>query len=262
MERKHLLKQLIESAKQSSDLNKYYIGTGNPNADILIIGKEPAIDKKNTEQHKIEILNNVENWDRDLQKNQVEIDNWNENNYSPLYPYKGQILKINKTNTNNVGTSQTWCNYQKLANMIYGNENNTFIDFHEKIFLTELSSIPNKNTKDAKKDAKFKEEIEFRKEVLKSEFFDSFRIVIVNACDKEYITGESLCETFGVQFPKVGGQHDFFHNNTKQSYWIHNSIKVTPKLVIHTRQLSNFVLSDLIDGIANEVKNSGLLELK
>ena len=53
-------RQAIEVAKKK----KLFVGTGNPNAKILLIGKEASIDEKiYPEQHKLEFINNISDWE-------------------------------------------------------------------------------------------------------------------------------------------------------------------------------------------------------
>lgn len=117
MNKLDLLKDLIEDKKFQSDKEDFkYIGTGNPEAKILIIGKECSIHDNAEDQKKREITNNFEFW-----KNFVSgAKDKNQNGYSPLYPYKGQKLLIRNSRTgDNGGTSLTWCKYQKLVNLIF-----------------------------------------------------------------------------------------------------------------------------------------------
>lgn len=105
----------IELVKAAKDIN-FYIGTGNPQAKILIIGKEAAINKldnKGKLQYTREFENNISDWERDKEKNPSQIANWDLTNYSPLYPYKGQQFKVDQNE--NGGTSRTWYNYQNFA---------------------------------------------------------------------------------------------------------------------------------------------------
>lgn len=248
------LKRLIKESQKitdNSELEKYYIGTGNLNSNILIIGKEASINL-NTEtglsQYQREIINNTTDWARDFDKKQTEIENWNGENYSPLYPYKNQSFKISNydkciakndfTNHNN-GTSRTWYNYQKIHNLI-NKEDSKVINFHENFFLTELNSCPSRETRNANTKS-----LEFRKEYLMSEFFQKFPIVIIaglgylNTKENE----NEIKKIFNVEDAedaKVGSLHKI---------WIHYS-KDRRKIVINTRQLSSYISNDLLKAIS------------
>src|SRR5690554_770419 len=119
MNRLELFYEMLDEAKECG-IN--YIGTGNPLSQILIIAKEPSLDKNKTQDKgNIELLNkNLELWQRDKHKILEEIPYRGE--FSPLYPYKGQELKKDNRK-NNWGTSVTWMNYQKLYNQIFPSSN-------------------------------------------------------------------------------------------------------------------------------------------
>lgn len=121
------------------------------------------------------------------------------------------------------------------------------ITFVENVFTTELSALPAKNTNDAKKQIKFKEELEKRKEVFfKSDFIQNFPIVIIFASDSKYI------ETY------PGEVQNLFNVNfvreeiiEKHKLWLHSSKNEgKPKLLIHTRQLTNSISTGLIESLA------------
>lgn len=130
-----------------------YIGIGNPNAKILIIGKEPAIyQTQNKMQYENEILGNAifleDNVKDDFGQSCVE-NFFDVGKLNPLYPYKGQVFK--KDRNVNKGTSPTWYNYQKIINLIKSNKlNSESIDFHEYCFSTDFSTATAKNRHVAK----------------------------------------------------------------------------------------------------------------
>lgn len=234
-----------ENFKKAINLNTY-LGTGNPNSKILIVGKEVATDVEEGENKELENKNleafnsNGTDWLSNVQENvkQNDIPNWKfenkENN--PLYAFKG--VQINKG-------GHTWRKYQKLNDYIFDKNQNKEINFQEEFFITEMSVLPAKTTGKAQKKADFNEKLQERKEsFFNSDFIQDFPIVIL-ACGN-YIIGSEITKTFNVHFTEEKG-------TDRQKYWIHwNSDKT--KLVIHTRQLSANVSDDLLLGIANEVK--------
>ena len=246
MERITLFKEMLVQA----EINNFYIGTGNPNADILIIGKEisidPKIDKGNM-QCQTEIANNIMHWKRDVGKNQKDIENYNDSNYSPLYPYKGQKLIID--NDKNGGTSRTWYNYQKLYNLIYPENKKDIITFHENVFITELNDSPSLKTKDANKDSLAKRKLFIKN----SDFFKSFSVVIIAGLGYFKISKKAneIEDIFSVTCISKKSSD----NNPNQNYWIHHG-NCSPKLLINTRQLSMNVTDALLKEIAEEIKKS------
>ena len=245
-------RNLIDNLSQHDVSDEFkFIGTGNPLAKILIIGKEVAIDKdKNPDVYKKEILNNFNDWNNLVDFNLDTIKDKDWYNYSPLYPYKGQEFKIINKENNNAGTSRTWYNYQKILKFITEGTDNKFIDFHKNIFITEVNSSPSLKTADANRDS-----IKFRKEhLLSSDFFQNFPIVIISGIGYfNIIDGNNEIENiFDVEF-----KEQKFANFSSQPYWIHFN-KDRTKIVINTHQLSIGISDKLLKDIANEIKEPNL----
>lgn len=208
-----------------------YIGLGNSNAKILFIGKEAGAEIETEMFH-----GNSKSWKE------------KEFNYSEKYvPKEAKFRNLN----------HTWQRYQKLYDCILSTLNIEFdkedkyeINFVENIFTTEFSNLHAPNTKDAKKQENFSKELKLRKDVFfKSKFIEQFPIVVIFASDNKYIetySGE-VCELFNVKFDKL-------HNeNAKDKIWIHSETQndKNPKLIIHTRQLTNRITAELIPNICN-----------
>jgi len=254
MDRIKKFKDLIDNLDKNCPAGKEdfkYIGTGNPNANILIIGKETAVN--DIEQQRREMTDNFLFW-----KERVKINDLNpqkapnffsSNEYIPLYPYKGQVFKLD--NGENRGTSRTWFNYQKLYNNIYNKEGNQNIDFHENIFITEVNSTPSKKTKDADTSS-----IEFRKEnILKSDFIEDFPVIIISGVGYFEIsnTKNEVVEIFDIDFT----EKKLAENKESQPYWIHWN-KDKSKILINTYQLSMGIADKLLEEVAELIKQSGL----
>jgi hypothetical protein len=245
------LKKLIKILEKDDECLKNrgykYIGTGNPNANILIVGKETSIASNSREQMEREMEKNFIQWKNNLKKDDLgksEIKEHDWANPNPLYPYKGQLLKID--DGHNFGTSRTWYNYQKLINGIFNTPKNEKIDFHEKVFITETNSSPSAKTKNADTSS-----VKFRKDkLLKSEFIKSFHVVILAGVGY-YEIDESKNEVesvYGVTFAEkrlAGGKEN-------QPYWIHYS-EDKKKLLINTRQLSINVSNVLLQEVASTI---------
>lgn len=226
-----------------------YIGTGNPLSKILIIGKEAAISVGNEQYHR-EITNNIDFWLNINHFNQRELKERN-NEYNPLYPYKGQSLKKDNKKGNG-GTSTTWMNYQKLYNYIFDTPTNNEINFHEGTFLTEVNSTPSKKTSDAETQS-----IKSRKKYFfNSSYIRSFPITIISGVGYFKITEKinEIEQIFSVNF----NHKKYANNNSKQPYWIHWNEEKT-KILINTYQLSFNVSNKLLEEIAIEIRNSNLL---
>ncbi|RMB56345.1 hypothetical protein EAX61_14765 [Dokdonia sinensis] len=224
-----------------------YIGTGNPNSQILIVGKEVATDIEDGKHKELEVKNlesfnkNNIDWLQNINNNvsQIDIPVWrmeNDDN-NPLYAFKGASI---------TKEGHTWRKYQKLNDYIFDKISNEVINFQENIFITEMSTLPAKTTGKAQKRAEFKQKLQERKETFfKSSFIQDFSIVVL-ACSN-YISGSEITDIFNVDFIEEKGRGT-------QKYWIHWN-KDKTKIVLHTRQLSANVSNDLLKGIAREVQH-------
>lgn len=247
---------MIYSDKFKNVLQKNtFIGTGNPNSSILIVGKEVATDIENSKNIDLEKQNlnnfnkNCQDWRKNVEYNfcQNDIPLWRlgskENN--PLYAFKGLKIKDIKS------AGHTWRKYQKLHNYIFLKKANSLLNFQEDFFITEMSILPSKTTRDAQKKTNFVRQLQIRKETFfKSDFIQNFPVVIL-ACSN-YISGEEIENIFSVKFTEQ-------HGTGTQKFWIHlNSDKT--KIVIHTRQLSANVSNNLLERIADEIRTSKVLK--
>ena len=218
-----------------------FIGYGNPNAKILILGKEAAIDAdENQQQRLLEIDKNVEAW-RKLIHGEIP------EGVNPLYPYKGQKYKVEIRGHQSGGTSRTWYQYQKLLNFIRNNWDNTEIDFHEYCFSSDLSTETALCSAKANKKAT-RLSIEKRSQMFALPFFRSFPIVIVACGHYQRDYHIDLEGIFQVKWDRKTLKEEGFWLN------IHREEGGTsPKLLIHTNQLS-MVSDELIKRIAEKVK--------
>ena len=167
----------------SDDIDSY-IGQGNPNSEILIIGREHGFSDET--QCDLEIRRNREQW---LQL--VEGRGFSELDYSPrtCFSYLGQEFRIGPKS---LGTSPTWFAYQKMVNALCPHDmkagrNAPLLDFFNYSFITEFStaSRPNNNKNTTQEIEATRISIERRTPLLSSAFFRSFPIVIL-ACGRYF----------------------------------------------------------------------------
>ena len=193
-------KLLIEFSQKEV---KHYIGLGNPNAKILIIGKECAHEEGSTSAQQ-ECSNNYNQWMKLVEKghgfiNEEEIPQWDGSweTFCPFAPYnKPQRFTIERKKGDKIisgagGTSATWYNYQKLINYIreLGKLDNpvniSTIDFYKDCFITELNEKCRVNNQGltAIERKKTKENIQKRFDLMKEtkSFWSHFETVIL-AC--------------------------------------------------------------------------------
>ncbi|MBP6436541.1 MAG: hypothetical protein KA288_03995 [Paludibacteraceae bacterium] len=223
----------------SNGVDKYYIGIGNPNAKILYVGKESAIDQDNTEG--LNLYNrNAADWKNHVVNNTCE----------PLFY---EVSKEHPFRKEKSWGKNTWSKYQKLTNNIFRREERpNYIDFLKEVFTTEINDSPNKNTSSANKGT-----LNERKQLLKdSKFIQCFPVVVL-ACSN-YIQNNDeqreINEIFNVRYS--GGGKSFSKGNW---YYLHYSDDKT-KLVIHTRQLSTNVKKELLDEVGEAIRKHLNLE--
>lgn len=218
--------KLIDDCEQ----NNQYVGLGNPNANLLIVGKEAGMPIGSKLTH-----GNAESWKK-------------KNEYHKSYFPKEEKLK---------NGNHTWQKYQLLYEKIVkeSKKQDYEITFVENVFTTELSNLSAPTTNEAKKIKNFKENLVKRKKKFwNNDFIQKFPIVIITSSDNQYIEtyqGE-VCELFDVNF------HEEITFNQSGKIWVHyadKDKKTYPKLVIHTRQLTNGASNELIERIAEIVSD-------
>ena len=230
MDREQLFEEFITNCENSKPIQ--FPGQGNPNKDILIIGKESTDVTDGLILDKIRLCR-----DKIMRDAPREIKQSND----------------------------TWMNYQHLCDLIYRRKSNypNYWDFEKECaFTTELNNNPSKRTSNPNKETK--KAIAKRLKLFKeSDFIQSFPVVIL-ACSN-YITnhGEGdnrqIDGTFNVEYDgeNNGGEHYFTSMNR---FFTHHNIvdtkffKAGEKLVIHTRQLSQNIKEDMLIDMAKVIR--------
>ena len=185
------LKRLID------DLTKMgiqpFIGYGNPDAEILIVGKECA-EEDETRLEKF-VTHNFCQWKESFEghgfsyKHAGEPYDFEHGNFHPVYPFFKQHNKIHRRKENDGRTSSTYFYYQRLIDKVRSGNAEKFvpapyIDFFKDCFITELNDICRRNDNGLVKDEheEIKRHIRARFEWMrKTNFFNQFKVVIL-AC--------------------------------------------------------------------------------
>lgn len=143
-------------------VDKYFVGTGNPNAPILFIGKESTISSKNHTEIKW-YSQNAHDWQKHILENTCETLEYD----------------VNETHVLRKGWGKnTWSKYQRLSDSILEKESQKFkVDFLKFAFTTEINDSPELNTSNADKCS-----LNTRKKLFnESDFIQNFPVIVL-AC--------------------------------------------------------------------------------
>lgn len=213
--------------------NSELIGSGYPNANILIIGQE----KSNDEPDDKNTISYTKDWNALLCGEKKAI-----------YSYPSDLK-------DKVG--HTWNKYQKLHDAIfpeYSGYNIGILNHAMRIFSTEMNIGISKRNSDARKNPNFKENLKQRKEMyLNSEFIQQFPVTIL-ACSRYFKATNKVNEIrdiFGVDF--IGERDGKFLYSKGNWFAIYKNAAKT-KLVIHTRQLSVNVDNQLLKDMGSIIR--------
>lgn len=250
-------KSLVDST------NENYIGHGNPNAKILFIGQEPAIDPNvKVMRWAEEIMNNTSQWKK-IVADSIGYDSIDHNKIEfglPLHPWANQKFQVRSEMQDgkiraHEGSARTWYNYQKLINRIFELYSsartklgpNDFLDFHRLSFHTDMSDQPSLNHKI---NTLVTNAVLKRFHFLSSDFFRNFPIVIA-------AVGHFPRDTYGdAYFGDVFGVEFLGNEETERNAWMNVSIRNddnNPMLLIHTPQFSDAISDRYLDQLAQRI---------
>lgn len=208
---------------------KQFVGTGNPNSEILFIGKESAINQNDTTAMDWYNSNSFD-WKNRIEKNESEIYEYFVDENHPLRKNWGK---------------NTWSKYQKLSDEIFQTKTKPFyVNFLKNIFTTEVNDSPSEKTFNANRESIADRKLLFKE----SKFVQNFKVVVL-ACSDYFKNNDEVREiddTFGVKF--IGDEKGKYYYSKGNWFFIHKN-KNESKMVIHTRQLSTNVNSELLEDI-------------
>lgn len=171
--------------------NPFYIGFGNPNSDILFVGKEKAFDiSKSPELFIRESINNTLHWTSIYQDNQYELNHaeiFENLGFNPFFPKANNIKKF--------PPRHTWGIYSTIVNGIH-NTNfllNESIDFQNSFFsncfMTEINHVPSRYSKGMRMS-------QTRQNFFVNDFYTSFTKIFIGA--KGYLTIDEIKILFNI----------------------------------------------------------------
>lgn len=220
--------------------NPYYIGFGNPDSDILFIGKEKGFDiEKHPELFIKESINNIIQWESILTNPNNIL---NDFKFNPLFPREYHTQKMRPRHTWGIYAQIIAGLKNKNTKEIFEETKNITGSFFTDCFITEINHIPSKYSKGHKL-------ISERKELLKNDFYKNFSKVVIGA--KGYLQIEQLKDLFNItsDFNEV----KFGENNQREIKGL--VYKDNSQTIIYCDHLSggagwtNDALDNLIDTI-------------
>lgn len=210
--------------------NPYFIGFGNPNSDILFIGKEKGFDiVKHPELLMKESVNNILQWKCIVNEpNKTQAEYYNNLGFNPMFP------RLHNYNTIFRG-GHTWALYSKV--IVGTNHNSEWRQlFYETqifdtsifnhCFMTEVNHIPSKYSTGENY------LIDKRREFLQQAFFKKFSKIIIAA--HNYLSDEEISEIFGLN--NTPEEVELGENN--RNTFMARCWRINGKIIIRTNQLS------------------------
>jgi hypothetical protein len=220
-------KDLVSQCVQSKSL----IGSGNPNAKILFVGKEGSNQEDGKDQN---IKNNLEFWKEQIKKNEAPTFNYSIKDFTE---------------------GHTWSKYQKLHDYIFENTQKHSQIFENNVFTTEMSEAPFKQTSEAQKKEGFAESLKNRKQTFfTSDFIKNFNVVVL-ACSNyiQNVGKDGVWEINSIFGVKWEYKHIVQYNGNEYRFDTHfNEDK--SKLVIHCYQLSGAIPDKYLQSIAAVIR--------
>jgi hypothetical protein len=247
-----------------------FIGFGNPEANILIIGKEQALNTSTVRGktlYQIEIIQNHHDWDQNINNRtsatkdlvyhipfastgspialpisgSAALKNamvqW-VNIFNPLWPYMALSSAAN---------IPTWTAYQKLVYSVNAIKKNPKLPycFWKDAFVTEMSQVPSTTSKGIKNSAVAASVNDRIDRILSHPFFKKFPYVVL-ACGK-YVNAIKIKKMFGAKpDPDLTNNKHFIGKGN--SFWVYSNPTSKQKIIL-TRQFSNGISDALITAI-------------
>lgn len=247
-------KDFIDSYNYSIE-NNLYLGLGNPNSKILLIGKETSNDKIGfDEMSRI----NLQSWS-DIISNNKSSDDIRCFEDNALFPWKGQKFTIRRekkdgTITGESGTSMTWYYYQCLSDFIFNKtkkKKHDLIDLHEFCFQSEMNQLNAKTSDSIAKNNTIRiKSIKGRERLFNLSFFRNFEVIILASGHYHKDFDFDIQNTFDVKW--TGKTNVLSKGNWYNLHY--DDLEKPKRILIHTRQFSTGISKKLIEVIANECK--------
>ncbi|TDO96561.1 hypothetical protein [Flavobacterium sp. 245] len=221
-------KEFYKSENNLNKPNPYFVGFGNPNSKILILGKEKGFDVNNLKQLQYESIENPNEWknyiDSGVTLNRTKF--YDSEHYINVFcPYLAKMKG-----------GHTWTKYFTLLKHIYPQIEKNENEFLDYTFLSEINFEPSKLSKIKAFNNPN------RIELLKNNYYKSFNVIIC-ACG-DYLSDNQIEDFFDVKF-----ESDLSNPSEKLKIF-----KNENRVLINTRQLSMNIKNDYLVTISEVAK--------
>jgi hypothetical protein len=232
--------EFYKSEGNKNQPNPFYVGFGNPDADLLILGKEQGF---NITDDKSELGNSNEQLKYESELNPIEWSYYIRNgvpfNYYKFYPCSSAYINAYYPYGHKMPGGHTWSKYGKLVKCKLpdreSSRNNSFLKCN---FLSEVNHRP----------SSVSENVTFtdnqRINFLSHDFYKTFKVIIL-ACGN-YLSKEDIEKLFEVSF-------ETDNSKPRERLVIYRN-RASNRKVIHTRQLSMDISNTYLENIAELLK--------
>lgn len=213
--------------------NPFYVGFGNPNSNLLILGKEKGFDLSKNEQLNFENIRNPYEWQHHIE-NKTPF--FKEKFYESAKDYLNSYFPY--CGSDNMPSGHTWNKYGKLTsgllNIDLVTENSSFL---KHAFISEINHEPSKYSKIKKFDS------QTRLDFLSNDFYKSFKTTILGCGN--YLSNEKIKAVFNVELDNTSD-----HSEPRKKLIV---FKNGNRKLILTRQLSMDVSNEFIAKIVKVI---------
>lgn len=244
-----------------------FLGYGNPNGKILIIGKEQyykSLKNPDSDEYYKDLLKkrdevnfqNTKSWVQNIEQEfqpdwDLKIGGFldDSNALTAWWNQRNVPNRKLKNGEGNGGTSNTYLHYQKIYQDVFLNgKKQDHINFQKEFFITEMNDLLAEKDFSYRKLKSLKREfIEERQKLLSVPFFKTFPVIIIASGHYSKNFDFDIQKTFDVKY--IGKTTEV------GKYWYNLHYNENGKrLVIHTRQLSYGVSNELISELSREIK--------
>lgn len=231
---------LINFCRSNFNDDKFIIGSGNPNSNIMFVGQEPSGDANDT--------NTLEHFENLIKNSQTDL--WiRKREHERTYCETTGQIEPSYWHCH----SALWHRYQELYDLIlYGHSrpHNEEMDFEASVFCSEMNGKYSKRHANADTHTLAQR----KKSFFSHPFFNRFKVIVLACghCIENIPEKWEINEIFKV---KIGPQNENppLGAPIRDNFWVHYN-EDRSRIVIHTTNLSGPLISSLVPGIAHTIR--------